>query len=96
MKLDWTYCAWCHGAAIGPLKTRAYTDVRYTARCGHGGCTRRDLMPHMSYCPWCRRKAKQRWAIAGSRDKCGRCGWGVVASEWRTCPWCAASLERGS
>lgn len=93
MKLDWTYCAWCFGPGFDVITTREYTDVRYTARCGNPRCTRKELMPFMKYCPWCRRKVKRKWPIEGSSDKCGACGWGVVAEYWSFCPWCGKRLR---
>ena len=92
MKLDWTYCSWCYGAGFEPHTTRKYTDVRYTARCGNSACPRKELMPFMRYCPWCRRKVRKQWQILGTREKCSRCGWGVLRQYWSHCPWCRKSL----
>lgn len=91
VKLDWTYCAWCHGAAIGPLSARNYSDRRYASSCGH---CKGDLMPFMRYCPWCRRKVTRAWPLPGTRDKCPRCACGVAAEHWEHCPWCARHLPR--
>jgi len=93
LKLDWRFCPWCHGPSIGPASTRRYGDVRYTARCGNPNCERRELMPFMAYCPWCRRKVKQDWKIPASRDRCRRCHWGVIHEFWQWCPWCTRKLE---
>ncbi len=93
-KLDWRFCPWCWGAGFARVDIRAYTDRRYSARCSHRDCSRRDLMPFMRYCPWCHRKVTKRWRLDGSRDRCGRCGWGVTREFWRYCPWCTRTLER--
>lgn len=88
MKLDWRFCPWCYGAGVPDPATREYSDVRYVARCSHSGCTRRDLMPWMQYCPWCHRKVSRRWKVEGSRAGCCRCGWGLAGDYWSWCPWC--------
>ena len=93
-KLDWRFCPWCYGGAVGPESDREFSDVRYEARCRHAGCSRRDLMPWMRYCPWCRRKVKQRWKIDGSRKHCRSCGHGVLPEYWDFCPWCTKRLSR--
>ncbi len=90
VKLDWPSCAWCHGAAIGPLSTRSFTDRRYTGHCAH---CRGDLMPFSRYCPWCRRKVQRRWLLTGSKAKCPRCSWGVAGGFWAHCAWCGRDLE---
>jgi serine/threonine-protein kinase len=92
IKLDWHYCPWCYGAGFEPLSDREFADRRYTARCRNKKCSRKDLMPFMRYCPWCRTKVRQKWKIEGGDDKCGKCGWGVVREFWSHCPWCAAKL----
>jgi hypothetical protein len=94
VKLDWRFCAWCYGPAIGPVSSRSYSDTRYTARCSNPSCGRRDLMPFMRYCPWCRRKVRRRWKISGSEHKCDRCGWGVLREYWSVCPWCGKKRSR--
>lgn len=94
MKLDWEYCPWCHGAGFQVRATRDYTDVRYQARCNNPSCSRKDLMPFMRYCPWCRRKVKRKWKIPGSNEKCSSCGWGVLRAFWNHCPWCCKSLAK--
>lgn len=93
MKADWRYCAWCFGPGFEPETTRDYPDRRYSARCPSPACSRKQLMPFMRYCPWCRRKVRRRWTIEGSKDRCGRCGWGVLRQYWSHCPWCTASLK---
>jgi serine/threonine-protein kinase len=88
VKLDWKFCPWCFGPGIGPLSDREFSDVRYEARCSNPGCSRKELMPFMRYCPWCRRKVKRRWKIEGTGERCGRCGWGALHEYWEACPWC--------
>lgn len=88
-KLDWKFCAWCHGKGFAEVAERSYTDVRYAGRCDH---CRGQLMPFSRYCPWCRRKPSRVWKITGVKDTCGRCGWGVVSDSWSVCPWCSAGL----
>jgi serine/threonine-protein kinase len=88
VKLDWKFCPWCYGPGIGPLSDREYSDVRYVARCGNPACSRKELMPFMKYCPWCRRKVQRAWKIEGSRDRCSSCGWGTLKEYWKACPWC--------
>ncbi|MHC4550916.1 MAG: protein kinase domain-containing protein [Planctomycetota bacterium] len=90
-KLDWRFCAWCHGAGFRKVSDRTYSDVRYTARCA--SC-RGQLMPFMRYCPWCRTKVRRPWQVAGNRDRCPRCDWGVFPAYWDHCPWCAKVLGR--
>ena len=92
LKLDWAYCPWCYGSGFKLTDSREYSDVRYTARCTGPDCTRRQLMPFMRYCPWCRRKVRRKWKIEGSTDKCHSCGWGVVPEFWSYCPWCSKRL----
>jgi eukaryotic-like serine/threonine-protein kinase len=91
-KLDWEFCAWCYGPGFEDATERQYTDRRYEARCRNAKCERKDLMPFMRYCPWCHTKVRQAWKIAGSKDKCNKCGWGVVRDFWAHCPWCASGL----
>jgi serine/threonine protein kinase len=93
VKADWRYCAWCYGPSIGPASARKYTDKRYTARCRNSECPRKQLMPLSRYCPWCRTKVDRRWTLETTKDRCGRCGQGVVGDYWEHCPWCAASLR---
>ncbi|MHC4063924.1 MAG: serine/threonine-protein kinase [Planctomycetota bacterium] len=94
LKTDWRFCPWCYGAAINPSSTYRYSDARYSARCSNTSCAGKLLMPFMCYCPWCRRKVKKKWSIEGLKDRCSRCGWGVVRDYWDWCPWCAASIGR--
>ncbi|MDH5673069.1 MAG: serine/threonine-protein kinase [Myxococcales bacterium] len=89
-KLDWRYCAYCHGAAIQEPSTRRYDDRRYSSRCGR---CRGKMMPFMQYCPHCRSKAQQKWRIEGNRDSCKRCGWGVVREFWDYCPFCQRRID---
>ncbi|MCB1318965.1 MAG: protein kinase [Leptospiraceae bacterium] len=93
MKLDWKFCAYCYGPAVGPRSTREYSDQKYTGRCSNKSCPRRELMPFMRYCPWCRRKVTQTWSISGTREKCPSCQQGVLSSYWHYCPWCKSSLS---
>lgn len=88
VKLDWRFCGWCFGAAIGPNDDREYTDRRYTARCSNPSCQRKQLMPFLRYCPWCRTKVKRKWKVSDSDQKCQRCGWGTLPDYWGWCPWC--------
>ncbi len=94
LKLDWPNCPWCYGAGFEISTTREFSDVRYSAQCGNPKCTRRQLMPFMRYCPWCRRKVRQKWRIEGTKEKCGRCGWGFLPEFWKFCPWCRKSPKR--
>jgi serine/threonine-protein kinase len=91
LKLDWKYCPWCYGGAVGPLSTRRYSDRRYSGACA--SC-RHPLMPFMRYCPGCRAKLNRRWAIQGVKARCKGCGWGVLTEYWSTCPWCARTLKK--
>jgi serine/threonine-protein kinase len=94
VKLDWKYCPWCYGGSIGPLSSRAYTDVRYDGRCRNPKCVRKDLIPFMRYCPWCRTKVRKAWKIPGTNEKCPSCGWGVLGEFWEHCPWCGQHIHR--
>ncbi|MFQ5654786.1 MAG: serine/threonine-protein kinase [Planctomycetota bacterium] len=94
MKLDWRFCPWCFGPGFEPTTTRSYSDVRYQGRCSNSACSRRQLMPFMRYCPWCRRKVTRRWRLPGSSESCSRCGWGILSAYWDHCPWCAIKLRR--
>lgn len=94
MKLDWRYCPWCFGPGYEPANSREYSDVRYSAKCANPRCDRKDLMPFMRYCPWCKTKVKRKWKVPDSNDKCGRCGWGVVKDIWDWCPWCGKALKK--
>jgi serine/threonine protein kinase len=93
MKPDWRFCAWCFGKSIPPATNRSYTDTRYEGRCANSSCSRKQLMPFMRYCPWCRTKVRRAWKIAGSKHKCSSCGWGVVRDYWKYCPWCSTTIR---
>ena len=93
VKLDWKFCGWCYGAKIGPESTRTYTDKRYQALCSNRACERRELLPFMRYCPWCRTKVRRAWRIEDSADTCPGCKQGVLGDHWSTCPWCARKLS---
>ena len=92
VKLDWKYCAWCHGAAIGPASERSFSDRRYTHKCGE---CRGPLMPHSRYCPWCRAKVRRTWSLGDAAKPCLRCRQPVSTEFWDACPWCAARLPEG-
>lgn len=92
MKLDWRFCPWCWGGAVGPRSDREYSDRRYTARCRSARCSRRSLMPWMRYCPWCHAKVTQAWREQ-LPDTCPRCRWGVDCKSWSHCPWCTKALR---
>lgn len=94
MKLDWAYCPWCYGPGFEHVENREYSDARYSGRCANPRCLRRDLMPFMRYCPWCRTKVQRKWKIPDSSDKCPKCGWGVLKDVWGWCPWCGKSLKK--
>jgi len=94
MKLDWLYCPWCYGPGFEPETKRRYPDRRYNSRCDNPACSRRELMPFMRYCPWCRRKVRRGWKIQGEKTHCARCGWGVIPEFWNCCPWCAAKIKK--
>jgi hypothetical protein len=88
MKADWRFCAWCYGPGFEPETSRRFGDARYTARCPNPRCDRRELMPFMRYCPWCRTKVRRRWKVPDKSSACARCGWGVLREYWSFCPWC--------
>lgn len=90
LKLDWPYCPWCYGPGFEVETSRQYADRRYTARCPNQRCTRRQLMPWMRYCPWCRTKVRRRWKLPGSSKTCKQCGWGLASDYWGYCPWCCS------
>ena len=90
VKLDWKYCAWCHGAAIGPSSTRSYSDRAYSHKCG--SCKGR-LLPFSRYCPWCRARVRRRWSLGEHARPCRRCDQPVSADFWSACPWCGTSVK---
>jgi len=92
MKLDWQYCPWCYGPGFEVSSVRRYSDSRYVARCAGQNCKRKDLMPFMRYCPWCRRKVRRKWKLPETADTCASCGWGVAKDFWNYCPWCSAAV----
>jgi len=94
VKTDWRFCPWCYGAAINPSAARRYADAAYVARCANPRCQGKVLMRFMRYCPWCRRKVRQRWKIDGVRERCVRCEWGVLPDYWDFCPWCTRRIRR--
>jgi len=91
MKLDWRFCPHCYSGLQGPRADRHYSDRRYTTTCT--SC-RGDLMPFMTYCPWCRSKVRRRWKIEGTSHRCGKCGWGVLRDHWKYCPWCRSTIRK--
>jgi serine/threonine-protein kinase len=91
IKADWSFCAWCYGGKVQEPSERQYSDVRYVAKCSNRKCGRKDLMPFMRYCPWCRTKVTRSWPVEGG-EKCQSCGWGVAGEYWRNCPWCSRLL----
>lgn len=91
MKADWRFCAHCFGPAVNPGAEFRYPDVRYTGRCANAACPTGFLMPFMRYCPWCRRKVRNKWKIEGSPNRCRSCGWGIVKEYWDCCAWCGRS-----
>ncbi|MCC7474977.1 MAG: protein kinase [Pirellulales bacterium] len=91
-KLDWEYCPWCYGPGFSDATERPYTDRRYEGECRNAQCKRKVLMPFMRYCPWCHTKVRTPWKIEGSKECCGKCGWGVLSEFWTHCPWCASQL----
>ncbi len=90
VKLDWTYCPTCWGAAIGPLSERHYSDVRYIARCT--SC-RGELMAFQRYCPWCHVKVKRAWPLPTTSKRCKGCGWGIASDSWEWCAWCGKTCS---
>ena len=90
LKLDWRFCPWCYGPSVGPLSERTYSDKRYAAKCPE---CRHPLMPFMRYCPGCRAKVQRRWTLAGTKDRCPRCGNAVLREHWTHCPWCRRALS---
>lgn len=93
VKLDWVYCAWCHGKAIGPLTERTYTDVNYESGCRNERCERRELLPFSRYCPWCRTRVRRTFSWSKRGRRCGGCGWGIAGEFWDHCAWCGKDLR---
>lgn len=91
---DWRFCPSCYGGAIGPRAQRRIDDPRYERRCRNRSCARKEQLPFMRYCPWCRHKTTHPWAVEGSKDRCPRCRWGVALGFWEHCPWCGIGLPR--
>jgi serine/threonine-protein kinase len=91
-KKDWRFCAWCYGPGFDEVASREYKDIRYSARCANRTCGRRDLMPHMRYCPWCRTKVRKPWPFGDLAEHCPHCHCGVAADYWSYCPWCTRAL----
>ena len=91
-KKDWRFCAWCYGPGFDEVASREYKDIRYSARCANRTCGRRDLMPHMRYCPWCRTKVRKPWPFGDLAEHCQHCHCGVAADYWSYCPWCTRAL----
>jgi eukaryotic-like serine/threonine-protein kinase len=101
MKLDWRFCPWCYGPAIGPRSARRFTDRRYASKCANAGCEQL-LMPFMRYCPSCRQKIKRSWPMPPPApphqnghvgERCPHCRHGVLREFWSHCPWCAKALD---
>ena len=90
---DWDYCAWCHGPGFVEESTRSYPDKRYKSRCSNTRC-RGLLMPFMRYCPWCRTKVRKPWKLAGHKDSCKACRWGIAKEFWNYCAWCREPVRR--
>lgn len=92
LKSDWKFCPWCYGPSVGETTDRELSDRRYDGRCANSACSRKDLMPWMRYCPWCHRKVKKRWSLAGG-TACPSCSWGIASEFWDYCAWCGTGLE---
>jgi hypothetical protein len=93
IKLDWSWCAWCHGPKIGPQSSRRFTDRRYASACGSCGG---KLIPFSRYCPWCRVRVHTRWTLVKTARRCTHCEQPVLPGFWAHCPWCAKALAEGS
>ncbi len=93
VKNDWDYCAWCYGPGFVEETGRRYPDKRYASTCANARCGG-PLMPFMRYCPWCRKKVRKPWKLAGSRRSCKACGWGIAAEFWNYCAWCREPVKR--
>jgi len=93
VKNDWDYCAWCYGPGFVEESTRSYPDKRYKGRCSNARC-RGPLMPFMRYCPSCRTKVRKPWKLAGHKDSCNACRWGIAKEFWNYCAWCREPVRR--
>lgn len=93
VKKDWDYCAWCYGPGFVEEASRTYPDKRYTANCDNVRC-KGPLMPFMRYCPWCRKKVRRHWKLAGPKHKCRACDWGIAREFWSFCAWCREPIRR--
>lgn len=90
VKLDWSWCAWCWGARIGPVDdSRTFSDRRYSTSCR---ACREPLMPFMAWCPWCHVKVDRPSPLPAGGSRCPRCRHGVDRDAFAWCPWCAKSL----
>ena len=67
--------------------------MRYEAQCRNSKCSRKDLMPFMRYCPWCRTKVARKWKLPESGKRCEKCSWGVASDYWSACPWCGTAVK---
>ncbi|MEM7279672.1 MAG: hypothetical protein AAF385_16295, partial [Pseudomonadota bacterium] len=94
VKKDWRYCSWCYGRGFEAETNRRYSDRRYTQRCASVACGG-PLMSFMRSCPWCHTKVKRKGPVAGSKDNCTGCGWGIAAEYWNNCAWCGKTVKRG-
>lgn len=93
VKPDWNYCGWCFGAGFEPATNRKLSDKRYEPNCTNPRCERKQLLPFMRYCCWCKQKVKKIWKLEGSKDYCPGCSWGVTREYWSHCPWCCKPLK---
>ncbi len=86
---EWHYCCWCYGAGFDTGQYRRSAGVRYHGHCRYCGG---KLMRFMRYCPWCRRKVRQKWLVRPFPEVCGQCGWSIDSAFWNYCPWCRQCL----
>lgn len=93
-KLDWRFCAWCYGGAVGPESDREYSDSQYQGRCHSPRCDRREQLPFSRYCPWCRAKVRRPSRIEGCKEHCKRCKGGTLTEFWSYCAWCGHAHGR--
>jgi serine/threonine-protein kinase len=96
LKGDWRFCPWCFGAAVGPSTKRQLRDKRYIQACNNPACTRKELLPFMRYCPWCRTRVTRLWKIPGSTKKCKKGHSPMLPDYWAHCPWCPAKVAQNS